>query len=74
MVYDVRRQVERVNALFPGEALRSFDARNEIIGSWDDEGKRIDAFLREVDDTLTPLLADLEQKLDSFIRRCGLAK
>ncbi len=71
--HDVTHQVERVSALFPADALPSFEARNDVINSWDDKDPRIHDLLVEVDVALTPMLDELEQKLDNFVRRMGLA-
>jgi hypothetical protein len=69
---DIRRQVERVNALFPGGVPPSLNARNDVIDSWDDDNERIDALLTEVDEALMPMLEELEVKLEDFLRRSGL--
>ncbi|MBN1511061.1 MAG: DUF4375 domain-containing protein [Phycisphaerae bacterium] len=65
---DVRRQVERVNALFGRQVPPSLAGRNRIIDSWGDDDERIDAVLTEVDDALQPMFESLETKLDSFPR------
>jgi Domain of unknown function (DUF4375) len=72
---NVRIQVARVCALFPGGVPSEIGARNAIINSWsDDKGQSsLDHLLEEVDDALMPLLEDLEVRLTLYLRRCGLA-
>ena len=72
---DVKEQVERVCALFPGGVPCGIDARNEVIDSWGDEGAgaSIDHILAEVDEALMPLLEGLEVRLNEYLHRTGLA-
>lgn len=70
---DVRQQVERVNALSGGSVPLSQEARNRIIDSWNDDDERIDALFAEVDDALMPMLKELDEKLEQFLRDAGVA-
>jgi hypothetical protein len=72
-VSDVRALVERVCNLFGQTVPLDIEARNDIINSWPDGDPRIDAVLSEVDHALYEHFDDLEAKLETFIRRTGLA-
>ncbi|MDX1999275.1 MAG: DUF4375 domain-containing protein [Thermoanaerobaculia bacterium] len=67
----VRAQVERVAGLFPEGVPGDIEARNAIIVAWPDE--EVEPLLEEVDDELMPLMSSLEQRLDEFLERSGLA-
>lgn len=67
----VRAQVERVAGLFPEGVPGDIEARNAIIAAWPDE--EVEPLLEEVDDELMPLISSLEQRLDEFLERSGLA-
>ncbi len=68
---DVKQQVERVTALFPGGVPLSEDERNEVIDSWDDD--ETDELLEDVDERLFVLFEELEETLELYIRNRGLA-
>ena len=68
---DVRKQVELVCALFPGGVPGGGEERNEVIRSWADGGP-VNALLDEVDERLMPMMPQLEEKLERFLRGSGL--
>ncbi len=70
---DVRLQVERVCTLFGDQVPSNVDARNAIINSWPDGDTKRDALLEKVDDYLYSRFPDLENRLDTFLRKTGLA-
>jgi len=66
---DVKRQIDRVSALFPGSVPTSVADRNVIVDSWDEAGEAADKILEEVDDVLMPMMEDLEEELARFLER-----
>jgi len=69
--YDVRKQVQQVNALFP-EGVADFYRRNAMISSRPDDAQRVDAFLNDVDNQLISMFPDLEERLERFLQNAGL--
>jgi hypothetical protein len=67
----VRRNLERVMALFPAGVPDTMDERNAVIDSWPDDG-RVSARLKDIDAALMPLVAELDRTLDAFLQRSGL--
>jgi len=63
--------VDRVAGLFGLEVPLNIERRNAAIGSWPDDGVR-DRILEEVDEQVTPLMNELEGKLEAFLARTGL--
>ena len=70
---EVKKHVQRVCALFPGGVPKDIGGRNAVINSWDDSDIEVDKLLDGIDETLMPMMAELEAKLTSYLQRCGLA-
>ncbi|HEX5725575.1 MAG TPA: DUF4375 domain-containing protein [Longimicrobiaceae bacterium] len=68
---EVRAQVERVNALFGARVPEDLNERNAIIDSWDEDST--EPVLADVDDRLDSMIPALEDALNQFICRTGLA-
>jgi len=71
----VATEVNRVCVLFPEGVPSTLKGRNEIIDSWPEEvgESEIDELLEHVDNTLVPLMAELEAQLSAYLQRSGLA-
>ncbi len=67
---EVKREVERVVALFPGGVSEDIDERNEVIETWDDE--KTEELLEKVDEKLYSLFEGLESSLEKYVRGQGL--
>lgn len=65
---EVKAQVERLCARFPGGVSVDIDERNAVIQSWPDE-ESTDRFLRDIDARLIPAMADLEDRLARYLAR-----
>jgi hypothetical protein len=72
----VSAQIERVCTLFPSTVPADQEHRNRIIDSWPEvgvEADRIGHVLAEVDETLVPLMEDLERRLTRHLEQSGRA-
>ena len=71
----VRAQIDRICDLFPNGVPTTSDDRNAIIDSWseDDQASETDDLLQEIDELLMPLMPSLEEQLEGFLGRSGLA-
>lgn len=70
----VREQVLRVCSLFPNGTPGDFVERNAAINRWDQVMPDVDEKLGEIDDILMPLMADLEERLNAFLRDADLTR
>ena len=69
----VMSQLDLAARLFGNTVPVTVEARNQVIESWPDDGTE-DAMLTEIDDTLMPLMGELEASLAAFLDAAGLAE
>jgi Domain of unknown function (DUF4375) len=74
--FEAKEQLERVASLFPGDAIKSLQSRNEVINSWNESGhdqREIDRVLEDAEEKLQRMQPDLEEKLFNFLQQSGIA-